>query len=87
MGANKMGKSIQVEPTVIVIFGAGGDLTQRKLLPALYNLYLDNWLPDQLAVIGVDLKPMSDDEFRRHIRLCPQAYLYLRRLHRSKNLH
>jgi glucose-6-phosphate 1-dehydrogenase len=63
-----MGKSIQVEPTVIVIFGAGGDLTQRKLLPALYNLYLDNWLPDQLAVIGVDLKPMSDDEFRQHIR-------------------
>jgi glucose-6-phosphate 1-dehydrogenase len=52
----------------MVIFGAGGDLTQRKLLPALYNLYLDKWLPDDLAIIGFDLKAMSDDEFRQHIR-------------------
>jgi glucose-6-phosphate 1-dehydrogenase len=62
-----METSVHVEPTVIVIFGAGGDLTQRKLLPALYNLYLDKWLPDNLAIIGVDLKAMSDDEFRQHI--------------------
>jgi glucose-6-phosphate 1-dehydrogenase len=55
-------------PTVIVIFGAGGDLTRRKLLPALYNLHLDHWLPQQFAVIGVDRKEMSDDDFRRHIR-------------------
>ena len=55
------------EPTVLVIFGAGGDLTWRKLIPALYNLFLDGWLGDRFAVIGIDLKPMTDDEFRAHL--------------------
>jgi glucose-6-phosphate 1-dehydrogenase len=55
-------------PTVIVIFGAGGDLTWRKLVPALYNLFLDKWLPEQFGVIGLDLKEMSDDEFRQRLR-------------------
>jgi glucose-6-phosphate 1-dehydrogenase len=54
---------IGLKPTTLVIFGAGGDLTWRKLVPALYNLYVDNWLPEQFAVIGVDKKEMSDDEF------------------------
>ena len=40
----------QPGPAVIVIFGAGGDLTRRKLLPALYNLYLDGWLPVETVV-------------------------------------
>jgi glucose-6-phosphate 1-dehydrogenase len=51
-----------------VIFGAGGDLTWRKLTPALYNLFLDGWLPEQFAVIGVDLKEMSDEAFRQRLR-------------------
>ncbi len=57
-----------MNPVTIVIFGAGGDLTQRKLLPALYNLYLDKWLPDHFAIIGIDRKSMGEDEFRTHIR-------------------
>ena len=52
-----------IEPTIIVIFGAGGDLTWRKLIPALYNLYLDQWMPEHFAVIGVDRKDMSEEEF------------------------
>ena len=60
------------EPTVLVIFGAGGDLTWRKLVPALYSLFLDGWLGDRFAVIGVDLKPMTDDEFREHLHCCAQ---------------
>lgn len=52
------------EPTMVVIFGASGDLTSRKLLPALYNLNLDKLLTDRLAVIGVDRTAKSDDEFR-----------------------
>jgi glucose-6-phosphate 1-dehydrogenase len=56
------------EPFTLVIFGAGGDLTWRKLVPALYNLFLDGWLPDQFALIGLDLKPMSDDECRTRWR-------------------
>ncbi len=55
-------------PATIVIFGAGGDLTWRKLGPALYNLFLDGYMPAAFAVIGVDLKQMSDDDFRERLR-------------------
>jgi len=54
--------------TVLVIFGAGGDLARRKLIPAMYNLSLDQLLPDRLAIIGLDRKAMTDDEFRRRLR-------------------
>jgi glucose-6-phosphate 1-dehydrogenase len=56
------------EPTVIVIFGAGGDLTWRKLVPALYDLFLDKWLPERFAIIGVDRREMGIEEFRGHLR-------------------
>jgi glucose-6-phosphate 1-dehydrogenase len=56
------------DPCVVVIFGAGGDLTRRKLIPALYNLYLDKWLPPKFAVIGIDRKALPDDEFRAEMR-------------------
>ncbi len=48
----------------LVIFGGSGDLTRRKLLPALYNLKLDGLLPPDYAVIGIGRKPWSDNEFR-----------------------
>ncbi|MFN8505727.1 glucose-6-phosphate dehydrogenase [Kouleothrix sp.] len=63
-----METAIHPEATVLVIFGAGGDLTWRKLVPALYSLFVDGWLPEQFAAIGLDLKPMGDDEFRAHLR-------------------
>ncbi len=53
--------------TIIIIFGAGGDLTWRKISPAFYNLFLDGWLPDNFAAIGLDIKEMSDDEFRSRL--------------------
>lgn len=56
------------EPTIVVIFGASGDLTSRKLLPALYNLNLEGLLTDRLAVIGVDRTQKGDDEFRSLMR-------------------
>ncbi|HQU09119.1 MAG: glucose-6-phosphate dehydrogenase [Verrucomicrobia bacterium 21-51-4] len=52
-------------PTVIVIFGASGDLTARKLLPAIYNLAVDNLLPADFGLIGFGRKPISDDDFRK----------------------
>ena len=55
-------------PTILVIFGAGGDLTWRKLIPALFNLFLDEFLPEKFAILGVDIKEMQDDEFRKHLR-------------------
>jgi len=48
----------------IVIFGGAGDLTHRKLLPALYNLHVDGLLPPRLAIVGVGRKEMSDDAYR-----------------------
>ena len=50
----------------IVIFGATGDLTGRKLMPALYNLFVESLLPEDFAVIGYSRTEMSTDEFREH---------------------
>jgi glucose-6-phosphate 1-dehydrogenase len=48
------------EPTVVVIFGASGDLTKRKLLPALFHLEQAGLLPKQFAVVGVARRPLGD---------------------------
>src|SRR5512147_2403254 len=57
-----------LEPTILVIFGGMGDLTWRKLAPALYNLLLSQQLPEHFAVIGLDMKHESPDEFRSRLR-------------------
>ena len=57
-----------VEPTILVIFGGMGDLTWRKLAPAIFNLLLDKVLPERFAVIGLDIKVGSPDEFRLRLR-------------------
>src|SRR5262245_53579014 len=51
-------------PCAFVIFGAAGDLTKRKLLPALYNLKAAQFLPRQLAIIGVTRKDKTHEQFR-----------------------
>jgi glucose-6-phosphate 1-dehydrogenase len=56
------------DPTILIIFGASGDLTSRKIVPALYNLFVDHWLPDDFAVVGMARTPMSDDASRDHLR-------------------
>jgi glucose-6-phosphate 1-dehydrogenase len=48
----------------IVIFGGGGDLAHRKLLPALYNLHVDHLLPPKIAIVGVGRKDQSDGDYR-----------------------
>ena len=58
----------QLEPTLFIIFGASGDLTWRKLMPALYNLYLSGWLPDHFEVRGISNDKMSNEKFRAHLR-------------------
>ena len=52
------------EPCTVVIFGATGDLTHRKLIPALYNLAVDGELPTGTQIIGFARRPLSDAEFR-----------------------
>ena len=49
---------------IYVIFGASGDLTKRKLVPAIYSLYVQNMLPDKFIILGVSRTEFSDDEFR-----------------------
>lgn len=49
---------------IIVIFGASGDLTKRKLIPALFELYKQKQLPEKFAVLGTGRSEFSDDEFR-----------------------
>jgi glucose-6-phosphate 1-dehydrogenase len=54
-------------PCVMVIFGAGGDLTKRKLIPAIYNLAKGKLLPEQFAIIGVSAESFTTDTFRSHL--------------------
>ena len=59
---------LAVEPCMVVIFGASGDLTRRKLIPALYNLFLDGLLPPAYAVVGTGRKTLSHEAFRTAAR-------------------
>ncbi|MFW5709080.1 MAG: glucose-6-phosphate dehydrogenase [Chloroflexota bacterium] len=67
MAMNENGRKT-CEPASVVIFGASGDLTQRKLIPALYNLYLKERLPADFRVIGVSRTEYSHEEFREKVK-------------------
>ena len=56
------------DPCILVIFGASGDLTQRKLFPALYSLAFRRLLPERFAIVGVARSEETDDEFRERIK-------------------
>jgi glucose-6-phosphate 1-dehydrogenase len=66
--ANPLREGLQVErmpePNAVVIFGASGDLTRRKLVPALYNLELEGLLPNGFAVVGFARRTIPDEDFR-----------------------
>jgi glucose-6-phosphate 1-dehydrogenase len=57
-----------MDPCIVVIFGATGDLTSRKLSPALYNLGKDGLLPPNFACVGFARKPKTNEEFRQEFR-------------------
>ena len=52
------------DPCIIVIFGATGDLTARKLIPALFNLYRNRGLPESFAIVGCGRTQLDDPQFR-----------------------
>ncbi|MEM1135950.1 MAG: glucose-6-phosphate dehydrogenase [Bacteroidota bacterium] len=56
------------DATILVIFGAVGDLGKRKLGPAVYNLFLDNWLPDNFILLGVSHHEHDDHSFKNLMR-------------------
>jgi glucose-6-phosphate 1-dehydrogenase len=55
-------------PTIFYIFGGSGDLTQRKLIPALYNLYIDKILPEKFLVIGLGRTAYSATAYRNYVK-------------------
>jgi glucose-6-phosphate 1-dehydrogenase len=57
-----------VEPCSIVIFGASGDLTSRKLIPALYHLYKEKQIPAECQIIGFARRPKTDEAWRAELR-------------------
>jgi len=65
---------LPVHPTTLVIFGGTGDLAQRKLLPAIYNLAHEGALPERFNLIGASRSEMSDDEYRELARESIQKY-------------
>ena len=66
------------EPAVIVIFGASGDLTQSKLVPALHSLACAGLLPDEAQVLGVARSEVSDEEFRERLAQGVRDYARLK---------
>ncbi len=62
------------QPCSIVIFGATGDLTQRKLVPALYNLAAEGELPPSVVIVGFARRPKSDDEFRQDLEAATRKF-------------
>ena len=55
-------------PTIIVIFGASGDLTARKLVPAIFNLSKDELLPKRCFLVGYGRSEMADENFKNEIK-------------------
>src|SRR5438093_13051899 len=56
------------DPQAVIIFGASGDLTRRKLLPAFYHLFVEGLLPEGFAIIGYARTAMADEQFREYTR-------------------
>jgi glucose-6-phosphate 1-dehydrogenase len=71
-------------PFTLVIFGASGDLTRRKLIPAVYSLFCEGLLPEAFSLVGFARRPKSDEEFREETRgeIAPDAWAeFAPRLH------
>jgi glucose-6-phosphate 1-dehydrogenase len=63
-----------IDPCILVIFGATGDLTGRKLAPALYNLGLEKMLPSKFALVGFARREKSDAQFREELKTEVSTY-------------
>src|SRR5579864_7536262 len=63
--ASTLSAQAPAEPSVVVIFGASGDLTKRLLMPAFYNLACDGLLPEQFGIVGIAMDEFTTDSFRQ----------------------
>src|SRR5206468_12124452 len=62
------------EPFAFVIFGGSGDLSRRKLIPALYHLADLGYMPDKYAIVGTSRSAMTDETFREFVRKSIQEH-------------
>ena len=53
--------------SLIFIFGGSGDLNHRKLSPALYNLFIDEWMPEKFDIVGIGRRPYDNESYRKHL--------------------
>ena len=53
--------------SLLFIFGGSGDLNYRKLSPALYNLFIDKWMPEKFGIVGIGRSEYSDDKYRERL--------------------
>src|SRR5260370_8986058 len=74
MTAAKVVQVRQAPPATLVIFGAGGDLTKRLVVPALYHLVQAGKLPDAFAVIGLDHNDRTTEQWRQSLSKMMQAF-------------
>src|SRR3954465_3504990 len=63
-----------LEPASLVIFGASGDLPARKLMPALYQLFLEKQLPDPFRIIGFARSPKADNGWREEMKQAVEQF-------------
>ena len=66
------------EPFTLVIFGASGDLTRRKLVPALWSLYAARTLPEPFTIVGTARTPLTDEAFRTQMREAVEEFARLK---------
>ena len=69
------GNNKNIMPTIVVVFGATGDLMTKKIVPALYHLYKDKKLPEHFKIIGFSRRNLNDEEFRAHVRNILDAHV------------
>lgn len=67
-GACELISSGSLSPCTIVVFGASGDLTARKLIPSLYNLFLNNVLPDHVNIVGCSRTDMTHEDLKERLK-------------------
>lgn len=58
----------KLSSTILFIFGGSGDLNFRKLTPALYNLFLDNAMPEHFKIVGISRTDYSDEDYKKHLK-------------------
>lgn len=62
-----MNPMVKTQPVIFLIFGGTGDLNKRKITPALYNLFLNNWLPEKFVILGAGRSELTDADYREKL--------------------